>query len=74
MQQLGKYERGQNRMPISRYEQALAILNGEPARPTEFEEAQRSFVSQSSLKAELGQLLDRIAHDLARCRELARRL
>lgn len=67
MQQLGKYERGQNRMPIGRHGLAMEVLGG--AR--ELQEDAARFAGSIDEKAELKRLLTRIEADLARCKQIA---
>ena len=71
-QQIGKYERGENRMSVSRYEVAMKIL-GQPSPETAgFAEEAVRFPSAQDARAELTRILARMKADLARCEELAR--
>jgi transcriptional regulator with XRE-family HTH domain len=71
-QQVGKYERGEDRIPINRHELALKIVTSGIQPGIGFAEDAARFRGAAEDKSELRRLLERIANDLARCQELAR--
>jgi len=81
-QQLGKYERGENRMPVGRFEKAIAILGSNSGSNPGFEEAQPDrYRDQSDCKFQIVRLVERMESDIegmtcrvARLKELVERL
>ncbi|MCB1463623.1 MAG: helix-turn-helix transcriptional regulator [Nitratireductor sp.] len=73
-QQYGKYERGENRIPIGRYQTALSILGAVNGSLPGFSESAAGYEVAPLVKAELQQLLDELKGDLDKARDLLRRL
>lgn len=73
-QQVGKYERGESRIPAGRLEEALAILGAQDAVPVGFAEAARPYTVPDGGRAEVLRALDRLRSDLETCIEQVKRL
>ncbi|GAB5507591.1 MAG: hypothetical protein Rhirs2KO_27540 [Rhizobiaceae bacterium] len=63
-QQYGKYERGENRIPIGRYETAMEILGAFGGSRAGFAEFSVGYEIAPCAKAELKQLLDQLKKDI----------
>lgn len=72
-QQLGKYERGENRISSGRHELAMTILNGDAA-PVGFSEDATPFEGAPTLKAQLEQAIDGVTNALDHMKALVSRM
>ncbi|PSM19568.1 MULTISPECIES: helix-turn-helix domain-containing protein [Nitratireductor] len=73
-QQVGKYERGESRIPAGRFEEAMAILGAQEAAPDGFGEEGRPYRVSDNARADVLRLLDRLRSDLETCIEQVKRL
>jgi transcriptional regulator with XRE-family HTH domain len=73
-QQQGKYERGENRMPIGRYLKALKILGAPVRAPGGLAEDAALYQAPNHNKVTLERELERIRDNVNLCLEIVRRL
>jgi transcriptional regulator with XRE-family HTH domain len=74
LKQLGKYERGQSRIPAGRYEAMTTMLRNLAGALDGFAESQAPYAAREAAKEVLQQGLDRLDADLRRWKEALKSL
>ncbi len=73
-QQLGKYERGENRIPISRHDKALQLLGVRTSSPAGFAEGQEGYDAPDQAVEELQHKLEEMRAEIDRVLKIVKRL